>query len=298
LRSLEELVDQPEHRVHGMRVAASGLAPSQLEPALRRIGRELREMERDGADLDSGLHVLASFDQGFDTAFAHLCGGVELLVELVPHLARDLIRHVVLLAVLRGHSAAALGSASAREFPGLVMIPEPASDLEVAEAIVHEGAHQKFFDLAVTRELLVVPRSRPPMFQPTWATAAPLWPVEQAVAAFHAYCCLAALFDEVEKRDKLQLHTFSLLPVASDRAREIGVWLGKNGECLGLDGRRFVAELSAAPIGSLAFVPGLRPRTSTIPENGEDVVVRRCGTRILVARRAQPIELSWLCTDE
>ena len=40
-----------------------------------------------------------------------------------------------------------LGSASAREFPGLVLFPEPQTALEVAEALIHEGAHQKFFDL-------------------------------------------------------------------------------------------------------------------------------------------------------
>ncbi len=33
-----------------------------------------------------------------------------------------------------------MGSATVREYPGLVVVPQPTPPLEVAEALVHEGA--------------------------------------------------------------------------------------------------------------------------------------------------------------
>ncbi len=86
-------------------------------------------------------------------------------------------------------------SASSRYVPGIVLIDEPALPIEVAEALVHEGAHEKFFDLAITREFLDARAEDAEVFETSWSHAR--WPLEQTFAAWHAYTCLAQFFVSV-----------------------------------------------------------------------------------------------------
>jgi hypothetical protein len=274
-----------------VRLASTAVAQSALSGALRRVAEELR---RHG-DVAQDVTVLTAADEAFARARATTVKGLHLVVHLVPDLVLDLVPHIGMLALLARTSSGRLGSASAREFPGLVLIPDPDDPMEVAEAVVHEGAHQKFFDLAMTRSLLGPDPRNAPVFTPGWAPpGAPAWSMEQSFAAFHAYCCLSVLADEASRSAHVvELHAGSLLPHARSRMRAIGEWLVSHGDHLGPDGRSLVARLHGQ-------APEVRTtsRADWIPlplgESEERRVVIRCGTRALVAQAGHPADLYWV----
>ena len=179
-----------------------------------------------------------------------------------------------------------------REFPGLILLPEPRCPSEVAEALVHEGAHQRFFDLALTRRVLG--DGSPTRFTPPWAPAgrAP-WPFEQCVAAFHAYCCLAfagALGGHPAP------HTGSLLPVAAHRASVLGEWLHGHGEQLGPDGQSLIGRLTGREFA-------LPPAPTDAPDALADmraaphrIATQECGDWTLVMQWSRPATVLWTQT--
>jgi hypothetical protein len=59
-----------------------------------------------------------------------------------------------LLVILDPATSGGLISASSRFFPGLILIDRPENPFNVAEALIHEGAPQKFFDLVITHDFL------------------------------------------------------------------------------------------------------------------------------------------------
>jgi hypothetical protein len=274
---------------HPVRLASTAGAAEALAGALGRIGREL---QRHGSRSSAAL--LTSGTPEFAAIRERVRAGVELAVRLAPELVLDLLPHVSLFAVISADASDRLGSASAREYPGLIVIPEPRSSFEVAEALVHEGAHQKFFDLALTRSLLGT-RNRPsPLFRPPWADDdAPAWPVEQTYAAFHAYCCLAAFAQVLEGAHDVEVHEYSLVPVAAHRARVIGDWLFEHAGFLGADGHFLLGELTGRPPAE----PAEPAEGVTVPDLMSDPglsAIRSCGSRTLLLRRSQPVELFWL----
>ena len=101
----------------------------------------------------TGSPLILNGSRQFAAVVHTLTSGIELAVSVAPELALDLLPHVALFAVVDSECSGQLGSASLREFPGLILLPEPRSSVEVAEALIHEGAHQKFFDLAMTRSV-------------------------------------------------------------------------------------------------------------------------------------------------
>src|SRR3712207_639250 len=121
LRQVPELVapscvaDFAELRV---RLASAGVAPSALAGALRRVADEL---ERHG-DVIPDVTVLTIGDECFSRARTTTMEGVQLAVRIAPELVEDLLPHIGMLALLARTSSGRLGSASAREFPGLVLI--------------------------------------------------------------------------------------------------------------------------------------------------------------------------------
>jgi hypothetical protein len=291
LRSVDDLVDDDAHLRLGtqpVRLACSTRAPGVLAGALRRIGRELH-----GAT-GSGVGLLTSEAPAFPEVWKVFRRGVELAARIAPELVYDLLPHVALFGVTPVEASNGLGSASAREFPGLIIIPEPASPFEVAEAVVHEGAHQKFFDLAVTRALLGNLSSSTPLFRPPWAPqGSSAWPLEQAFAAFHAYCCLTALGEVLKQQSNVRPHEFSLVPQASERAALIGDWLQAHGQFLGVDGHFLVGRLSGRSPDA-APEPAENKQLSDLTSGPEETVTRSCGNRTLVLRRTRPIELFWV----
>jgi hypothetical protein len=268
-----------------IRVASSPAALDALAPAVARITGQL---QRHGDR--SGPRLLVETDPAFAPALAVVRTGVELGMRLAPELVSDLVPHIPLIALLARADSGRLGSASSRDHPGLVMVPEPQTGLEMAEAFVHEGAHQKFFDLAITRSLIGPRHGEAPFFSPPWASSgAPPWPLEQCFAALHAYVLLSVFRRSVG--DEYELSPQSLLPVAAERATTIGNWLVGQGEFLGTDGRTLVGLLH-----------GIRPPAGDVPDDtrppaellGEADVVRPCGRRTLVVRAGSPVELYWV----
>jgi hypothetical protein len=265
-------------------------ARTALAGALRRIEHELG---RRGSEPDRIRLVLAG-DPVFEGAARIVADGLEMAVDVCPALALDLLPHVAMFAVVDPGSSGDLGSASVREYPGLVVLPEPRTPLEVAEALMHEGAHQKFFDIAVTHSILGGPAGADdtPSFAASWAgPLTPRWPFEQCVAAYHAYSCLAAFMHALRdaRVSTSSLHEFSLLPHADDRARELGEWLIANRNCLGPDGRRFLATMTGVePTSEDHDGPAHLMLQGDVP-----TVIRDCGEWTLVAQRRSAIDLYW-----
>ena len=277
-----------------VRVASSPAAPGALAPAVALITGQL-QMHGD----EAGPRILTEADREFAPALAAVRQGVELAMRLSPELVSDLLPHVALIAILARANSGRLGSASSREHPGLVLVPEPQSGMEMAEALVHEGAHQKFFDLAITRSLIGPNHTEAPYFTPPWApVGAPPWPLEQCFAAFHTYVLLGVLHRDVRAHaaagDGHELPSHSLLPAAEQRAGTIGDWMVRQGVFLGSDGRTLVELLHGVRPPSSDAV-GRDPRPTEDDLRDADLI-RRCGRRTLVARAGSPIELYWLTT--
>lgn len=265
-------------------------ARAPLDPAVRYIESELG---RHG--VPAGIRLLLDDDPGFPDAARTVLDGLEIAVKLCPELADDLLPHVALFAVIRNGGTEQLGSASVREYPGLVVVPQPTSPLEVAEALVHEGAHQKFFDLGVTCSVVGADFHAAPLFTSSWAApSAPGWPLEQCAAAFHAYTCLAAFNGCVEESAFAgRLHEFSLLPHAETRAAELGEWVLANQRFFGPDG----CVLTTALAGRSRFSAVAGESTGVNLDRDLPTTVRRCGVWTLVAQMGEGIELYWVPSD-
>ncbi len=275
-----------------VRIASTLNAADELSVALRRIDAELGRNGAGGLD-DVLVHEGAP---GFSPMLEMVRTGIRLAANTARDLVVDLLPHVALLAVISHDHAGRLGSASVREFPGLVVLPEPASALEVAEALVHEGAHQKFFDLAIVGSVFGGRHHYAPLFEPSWAgPGAGPWPFEQVVAAFHAYCCLAAFWKDSDTSVRATVHDGSLLPLAADRAEEIGQWILANSEYLGRDGADLVGRLTGRDVLA-AEGQGISPDMllADTAASAERVAARRCGAWMLVMRWTAPVELTWM----
>jgi hypothetical protein len=293
-RSIAELVAQGCTKVisgSAVRLASTAAARGALGDALLRISSDLHRHDENAPD----LALLTATDK-LDHVFSQVTDGIELAVETAPALALDVLPHVSLFAVIVQDSAGRLGSASAREFPGLVLIPEPSSTLEVAEALIHEGAHQKFFDLATARALFGGHSHLAPRFSPSWApAAAPSWSIEQTFAAWHAYCCLSAFCDALG--DSI-VHASSLVPHAGKRRLEIGDWLLAHGEYLGQDGHALLgAVLGRVPAARGADMPVDVGRLAAGVADGS-LTTSWTGDRALVASRSEPVELFWIRAED
>jgi hypothetical protein len=230
----------------------------------------------------------------FRQALATVEAGLKKAREVSPRLADDLLPHTGLLAILDPATTAGLVSASSRLFPGLILIDQPSCAYDVAEALIHEGAHQKFFDLAITHDFLGADIARDRIFYPSWSGAK--WPVEQVIAAFHAYACMAQFAEDVARcGETASLGKNSLLSAARERESEIGHWLLGAEEALEIDARwllhtflhedapiRLEKTAGTAPDGRYALDPLVR-------------MARMVATgRVLLARPGNPPELHWL----
>lgn len=283
LRALDELVAGSEFVAgHLVRLAGTAVAPVALGGVLDWLHAQLGARGAGARE----PRLLTDGDPGFAVAWERLIGGVTVAWRTTPALVADVLPHVALFAALEQDSVRRLGSASARDHPGLVLLPEPDSALEAAEALIHEGAHQKFFDLAITRSLFGPGSGSAPAFRPSWSEAH--WPVEQAFAACHAYYCLATFAEALRADPGSVPGGTSLLPLAAERASELGNWLVDHGSFLGTDGQLLIESLTGRAPDTPASVAAAPPSTAA-----QGTLVRRFGTRTLIGRRADPIELSW-----
>ncbi len=273
-----------------VRVASDPVACDGLAPALRLVGKQA------GCEL---ALLTAADGERFRAASGLVSDGLRLAMSVEPELTADLVAHCGLVAILAPESSGNLVSASSRWFPGLVLLDSPTSALEVAEGLVHECAHQKFFDLAATYSLLTAETGHDG-FRPSWSGA--VWDVEQAVAACHAYHCLAA-FASAAGEDLLRsAGDGSLLVPARDRALEIGRWLVGRPE-LEHDGQWLLAALLDDPSAVAprsTFIPsadhGLSGHRFVLSPDLRTVRVHETG-RVLVGSGGNPPELHWLTAD-
>ncbi len=278
-------------------VASRPEANNLLAGALNTVGAELRRQQAAFAPPE----LLTEADgECFTSALGVLRDGVALARRVSPELIDDLLAHVALVGVIDPRRAGLFVSASPRAFPGLILLKSPRSSIEVAEALIHEGAHQKLFDMAITHDLLNVDSDRCSPFHPPWAPTKRLWPLEQTLAAWHAYSCLAWFGHDAGVRAGAQdVGADSLLPVASERSEILGQWLLDKGDYLGTDAHMLLNGLI-----------GRRPRTTRTTGSFSSAVAvdyvvntplkfRRCGSpdRVLVGRPLQPPQLYWISND-
>ena len=262
-----------------VRIASTPDAPRLLDPALEHVQAALR------AHGDTGSGPLVVTGDRARAALPMVVAGSQLAVRAVPDLATDLLHHLALVVLTDRKRSGRLGSASDRDHPGLLVLPEPESPEEVAEAFVHEGTHLAFFDLAVTREILADGHWHAPTFRPSWAAAsAAEWPMEQTFAAWHAYTALDALAES-----GMAPASGSLLPRARDRAAEIGARILRGGQFLGRDGHRFVTAV-------LGRSPDTAPAIGAAAA-GPVIAVHRSGDRALTVRAGDPPDLVWTRAD-
>jgi len=282
------------HKAAAMRVRDAGVALAADPRAADLLEAPLRIIAPPGV---SPQPLTEADGERFEAAFEIVREGVRLLRRLVPATADDLLAHVSMLAVLKRETSGGVVSASSRYVPGIVLIDEPALPIDVAEALVHEGAHEKFFDLAITREFLDARAEDAEVFETSWSHAR--WPLEQTFAAWHAYTCLAQFFVSC---DAEPLGADSLLPKARERAHEIGEWLLAHEADLRADARWLLHGL----MGERAEMEPQIETASLIAEIGDaerfqlrtDVRHRRASTgRVVVGRGADLTEVFWLGAD-
>lgn len=280
------------HEVAAMRVRDAGVALVADSRAADLLEAPLRIISPPGV---SPQPLTEADGERFDAAFEIVSEGVRLLRRLAPATADDLLVHVSMLAVLKRGTSGGVVSASSRYVPGIVLIDEPARPIDVAEALVHEGAHEKFFDLAITREFLDSRAEDVEYFETSWSHAR--WPLEQTFAAWHAYTCLAQFFTCCGTE---QLGTDSLLPKAWERANEIGEWLLAHEINLRADARWLLHGLMGAKAHSQTE---WATPTTEIGEGGQfqlrpDVHYRRASTgRVVAGRREERPDVFWLDAD-
>lgn len=280
-----------------MRVRDAGIALASDPQAADVLEAPLRIIAQSGA---RPAPVTEADGERFESVAAIVAEGVSLFRRLAPAMAEDLLAHVSMLAVLKKETSGGVVSASSRYVPGLVLIDEPATPVEVAEALVHEGAHEKFFDLAITREFLDARAEEAEWFVTSWSGAR--WPLEQTFAAWHAYSCLAQFFISAGTEE---LGPISLLPKARERADEIGAWLLAHENDLRADARWLLHGLAGVPTDEAGGQSDVDRVAQSVELNDDDylhvlpdVRFRIAGTgRVVGARAAQPPEIFWLDTD-
>ena len=289
---LERLAGAAAVRVRyvGVAVVSDPAAASLIEAPLRIVAPPgvcpEPLTESDGARFGDALEIVAE--------------GVRLFREIAPEMVDDLLAHVSMLALLKRETSGGVVSASSRYVPGIVLIDEPSTPLEVAEALVHEGAHEKFFDLAIVKEFVDARAEDVDFFENSWSHAR--WPLEQTFAAWHAYTCLAQ-FSTSAGTEPPGPH--SLLPVARARATEIGDWLLEHEEVLLSDSRRLLHGLHGSPAGAVMRRSEVDCATlcdETLDDGHfrlhPDVRIRRASTgRAVVGRATQPPGIFWLDSD-
>lgn len=288
-------LSRPDTAVEGIDVASRPVANTLLARALETVWAELGRQRA-----AAGPAALLTEDYGelFASALAVLRAGATLARTVSPELADDLFGHIALVGIVDPQRAGRLASASPRNFPGLVLLETP-SRLAAAEALMHEGAHQALFDLAITHDLLNAASDRGPSFHPPWRPEH-RWPIEQTLAACHTYCCLARFEQDLRTSGQTDVvGTDSLLPHARARSEILGQWLVDNGDYLGADAHTLLAALLGYAPREL---PAVESSSSVLPADytvDTELEVRRCGSasRVLVGRPSRPPELYWVSAD-
>lgn len=246
----------PEGEVIPLGAPGNGRTLPLLVPDPRRVSCRVvcERFERTiGADLVREGQQPAAIDAPMEPEVAVLRAGVDLLAALVPRLAASVAEHVHLVAVVRPADRAL--SASNAAVPGAVFLAGGAlSDrLSAAEGVLHEATHLRLYELALYRRLYAEHPAK--TITPPWYGAESggglAWPVDRALAAFHVYVHLAALwFAAAGSTDVLTSGELTQARARFDRCLDKGGYLahallGPLWTDLGPDGARFAEGLAA-----------------------------------------------------
>jgi hypothetical protein len=292
--SAMDATDSLTVRVGALRLVADSDASTKLAAAVQDI-QDRRDFGRsDGPPLRL---LTRSEPPRFTAACGIVEGGVALVSAASSELIADLLPHVSLVAVVEHTSADGLLSASSRQYPGLIVLEEPRTALQAAEALVHEAAHQKLFDLEITHEFYTDSSQDFPLFEPPWHSAGKQWNIEQAMAAAHAYACLSRFASDLRiMLGGLPVEKDSLLPFAAQRRDLIGTWLLGHSDFIGSTARRLLTSLTGQseeeevpPLTSRPTPGGL---LSTLTDQHAHRIV--LGDRTLVGVRSRPPTLFWI----
>jgi hypothetical protein len=243
------------------------------EPAASRLANLYRRELIAGSGSEE--LVLRAPDQAMR---ANLIEGSRLLAKIVPQLSESIFAHVSLIGVI---DVADRSKWSAPDRPGLFesgsknTVPASLflspnalrSSWNAAEALFHEGCHQKLFDLVATHSI-----HRPGYraedsvrVVAVWNRSVPgnsnEWTVDRALVAFHVYVHLGFFFlviagrhaeEAADSSTPGRMEPFSAARRAFDRARYLGGQLrGPASTELGNDGNLLVEWLCEAMDRSL-----------------------------------------------
>lgn len=283
-------------RLPKIRLIATPRGAAHVSPTLRILERHMSLQGQPA----QGLHLIEDWrSPRSQEILATVLEGLQLLDDLVEPLAFDLLSNSFLVAVIPQTQRAPM-SASLREAPGIIFIREPRVSLDAAEALLHEAAHQRFFDYVLLREMIIGDTSS--RWQPPWRPPGTEWNLERMMAAAHTYACLTHLKNRLGRtRPDSKPSGGSLLDEARDR---VGILLDailSRVNETGSDAAQFFALLSGSDIsveppyeasatrrwgelrgGVFRSAPGLHIRTQP------------GWSRSLVGRRGRPPELFWL----
>lgn len=163
-------------------------------PDLPRRGHQ-RLLELYRAHLDGGRPDTHHLVAPTPTQVAAIERAAALLGTVLPRTA-EVLSHVRHVAVVDGPGA--FESASTREVPGVVFISEHAfrTPLKLAEALLHEAVHHRFYDLQVTRSILMADydTATADTVSPRWHPPTTAWAFDRALAAAHVYVHLMGWF--------------------------------------------------------------------------------------------------------
>lgn len=177
-----------------------------------------------GADIHGVLTTQATGQDGRAVAIADT-GGFEAaeteLATVVPRLWESARRHIrIVVAVGDGP----FKSGSDRRLPGTVFVAAEVLSRPalLSEALLHEGIHQKLYDIYLQGPVLetAYDANSSPRLRAPWHGASdegPNWPVDNVLAAMHVYAHLAVL----RARQGLESHHESGPPYTSALSRAL-----------------------------------------------------------------------------
>jgi hypothetical protein len=196
-----------------------------------------------------------------DTEQAHVTRGIRLLEELVPDLARSALRHAHTLALVPNAGRwTNVASCSQFDLGGTIFLGRSSvNPWWIAEHVLHEALHQKFYDFRHGHSLLDLdlaqktPLPVRALWNPPRLHKANQWHVHRVFAAFHVYTHLTLFAMVAEQREEELAHEYGPMheTVDSLRAFERAWYLGERlredcWELLGTAGRQMVDWLLAA----------------------------------------------------
>lgn len=199
--------------------------------------------------------------------FHRIQGGVALLHDLIPELAKASLPHIQLICLVdMADERHRIGTkrpdlaqnVSTHAVPGTIFLsPTPLrDDWHAAEAIFHEGLHKKLSDLTLTHSIFKpgYDTSKASTIKALWNRSLPWnsnkWPIDRALFAFHVYLHLGVFFSAISAAkpelfskygDPSDFRVGQRARGAYDRARYLGHQLTSVSEPqLGEDGKALV----------------------------------------------------------